>query len=193
MHHFVGPVGLGDVEQSAQRHHFIVLVAGIEAADRLRPKPKRVLALDVDLVDAVQKIEVVHVGGPQVALKGIEDRAERHAQRLGFPAVDVQIELGRLRTESGERVHDRRLSDCFSDQSVGGRLQSGQAGGATVLYLQFQAACVPDSLDRRRRKYHRPAVLKRGKASLHFGQDGKTVLFRVFCSALQRAPTQEKW
>jgi hypothetical protein len=89
--------------------------------------PLGALALDVDLVDAVQKIEVVQIGGPQVALKGIEDRAERHTERLGFPAVDVQIELGRLRTESGERVYDPRLSYCFADQSVGGRLQSGQA------------------------------------------------------------------
>jgi len=56
-------------------------------------------------------------------------------------------------------------------------LQSGQAGGAAVLYPQFEAACVADSLDRRRGKYRRPAVLKRGKASLHFGPDGKTVLF----------------
>ena len=94
MHHLVGAVGLGDIEQRAQRHHFIVLVAGIEPADRLRLKPKRVLGLDVDLVDAVQKVEVVHVGRTQVALQGTEDRVERHAQRLGFAAVDVQIELG---------------------------------------------------------------------------------------------------
>ncbi|MDQ1405133.1 MAG: hypothetical protein QOG55_762 [Acidobacteriaceae bacterium] len=85
---------------------------------------------------------------------------------------------------------------------AGGRLQSGQAGGAAVLYLLFTASWrilsfsegmfwVPDRHPVSSRRLfrcpgpsagetHRPAFLKRGKAPLRFGQDGKAVLFGAF-------------
>ena len=59
-------------------------------------------------------------------------------------------------------------------------MQSGQAGGAAVLDLQFEAAGVADALDRRRGKHHRPALLNGGKAALHFGHDGKAILLGIF-------------
>jgi len=77
------------------------------------------------------------------------------------------------------------LSYRFADQGIGGGLQSGQARGAAVLDLQFEAAGVANALDRRRGKHQRPALLKGSKAPLHFGQDGKTVLFGVFFTLLK--------
>jgi hypothetical protein len=78
-------------------------------------------------------------------LESIKDRVDRHAERLDFSAIDIQVDLRHLRAECGEWGRDPRLRRRCGNQRIRSRLQGGQAGAAPILYLKFEAASVADA------------------------------------------------
>ena len=117
--------------------------------DLLGRAAETAVGLELDLPGAAELVEVVDVERAHVDLQGVEDVADAHAHRLGLDAVDVGVELRRVRAEQGEQAGQARLAVGPFDQRVGGLLQRLQAEVAAVFDHELEAAGGAQAVDRR--------------------------------------------
>src|SRR5207248_4632514 len=82
------------VGDRAQRHVGAEFVADVDLPQRGDVAPVRALALDVDLPNASEEVEVVDEDAPQCRLQRIEHVVHAEAQRLRLLAVDIEIYRG---------------------------------------------------------------------------------------------------
>src|SRR3546814_1645208 len=95
--------------KSPNRHHLALVVLHVDPIDVVDLRAVVGLGLDVDLPGPAEEIEVVHVIAAERGLQRGKDVIDRHAERLGLLAVDVEIELRRIGGEGREHASQRRI------------------------------------------------------------------------------------
>src|ERR1700741_4355367 len=88
-----------NVCDSAHRHHLVLRISSVEPADLIRLRSKIAVSLNVYLIGAAEKIEVVDIKSAKIGLQGVEDVRDRHLEPLHFCPVDIDKELGYLRAQ----------------------------------------------------------------------------------------------
>ena len=83
-------------------------VADLQLAHLLGRAAERAVGLELDLPGAAELVEVVDVQRAHVDLQRVEDVADAHAHRLDLDAVDVGVQLRRVRAEQGEQARPGR-------------------------------------------------------------------------------------
>src|SRR5579884_443930 len=136
--------------QAGERHHPAGLGAHVEILQRIERRPVRVFGLHVHAIRAIQIIEIVYVERAEVGLHRAEDVVQRHADVLGFLAIDVNLILRGVDAERRENVTQVRILIAQPHESVSGLHQRRQTGVAPVLEFELEAAEITDALDRRR-------------------------------------------
>ena len=73
-----------------------------------RRQPVRIVGLRHHLIGAAEQVEVVDVGRAHVDRQRVEHARDRHPQQLRLGAVDIGVDLRRMRVEEGEGLGEAR-------------------------------------------------------------------------------------
>ena len=122
MHHFIRTGGFRDIHQGGQRNHLVLVISSIKLPDRFGLNSVAGLRLDVHLIGSIQEIKIVDVGRTEIGLQSTEDRIDRNIQGFDLSPIDIQVNLGDLRSETGEQSNQPVTGPCFGDQLIGSRL-----------------------------------------------------------------------
>src|SRR3546814_1292666 len=79
--------------KSPNRHHLALVVLHVDPIDVVDLRAVVGLGLDVDLPGPAEEIEVVHVIAAERGLPRGKDVIDRHAERPGLLAVDVELDI----------------------------------------------------------------------------------------------------
>ena len=91
------PGGIAGGAERRQGDHRAVAAAHEKQVDVVAVGAVGRFGLDVNLVDAVEHVEVIDVHRAGEGFQGRENVGHRHAEDLGLVAVHVEVQLGNLR------------------------------------------------------------------------------------------------
>ncbi len=106
------------------------------------------VGLGSNLERAAEEVEVVHVGRAEIDLERLENTAGRHAEHLGFHAVDIGIELWRRGIERRENPHEAGRSACDRDHALNDAFEFHRPGSGRVLHHHLEATRIADTAHR---------------------------------------------
>ena len=98
------------------------------------------LGLQVNTIDAVEHIEVVHINRTRIGLHRREDVGHRHSGELHLVAIHIEIELWYLSLKRRREAFDFLILRSIVHQRVGGAHQILEGSLATCLQLQLETA-----------------------------------------------------
>ena len=143
-------------------------VAGLQVGDVSHAVTERRIRLGDHLPGASETVEVVHVGGAQIGLQGIEQPGERHALGLGPFTIHFRIQLRHIGLVAGDReTHARCLGDRILE-CIHRVLQLAIAQVAAILDEHLVTIAITQSENRRRHKGEGKTFLEAGDAPVDF-------------------------
>ena len=102
------PDGDAALRQRGHRHHVVGIVAHVDLVDVRDLAAVPLLALDIDLPDAAEQVEVVDVAAAERGPQRVEDRTDADAERLRLDPVDVEMDRGIGRRIGREDARQQR-------------------------------------------------------------------------------------
>src|SRR6516162_65549 len=123
MSHQDGSIDVLYLHQGAERDHLAGLIASFEIFDIFRLSADRGVRLGSNVVRAAVEGEVVDIKRPKVHREGIPDFIERDLHRLGFGAVDIEVDLRNTGAEGREGSLDASILIGSGGKLIGRGLQ----------------------------------------------------------------------
>jgi hypothetical protein len=149
--HRVGTRAVFDLRESRHRNHVAGRVLHVQAADVFRRPAVLAFGRHQHLPHAAELVEVVHIEGTQRAGQRIECIVQRHTERLGAFAVDIDVKLRCIRPpQCLQATGEHRALVRGADQRTHVLDQPLRAAVAAVLQIELEAAGVAQPEDRRR-------------------------------------------
>ncbi len=98
------------------------------------------IRLGHDLEGASEAVEVIHIGGAHVGLKGVKHIRELHALLLDLVAIHVDIQLRHVDLVGAQQARQLRTLRGFAQRILNGRVQRFGSRITAVLDLSLEAA-----------------------------------------------------
>ena len=143
------PTDLAHANQRAQRHHVPLPIADEQLVEIGHAVAEYAVGLNVHLPVTAELVEIVDVVRAEIDLKRLVDVVDRDAQRFGLRAVDIHVQLRRVRAKDRRPDDHVRASCRLGDERRRWPLQAGESQRAPVLDHQLEAARQPDTGHRR--------------------------------------------
>jgi hypothetical protein len=117
------------------RNHPALRIADVYPVDIADVGAKWRLCLDIHLPRATKYVEVVHVVAAECRLQRVEDIGDLDPQHLGLVAIDLEVDLRRLRRVRSEYASEFGLSVGRNNQAA--QCSRDVGGGLALQRLQY--------------------------------------------------------